>query len=280
MIVALSQHHTAGVEGFVWAVSAAAGRRPRLGPLRNGVGAGRFQHGEWASLLGRFVQDGAIEYSTMVRVRRLLEVYLHRLAEIDPEAFVDSDDQLAFYLNAYNAVAVHQVLCAYPITSIRDVRAAFLRPYAIGRRNVSLHTLHSNILRAFGDPRVHVAISPAAWGGPQLMPYSFTGAGLQAELDAALRRFLNDEKRGVHFDSGTNTIFLAPVFTWFAADFLRPYAMPALSNLVRGIGHPRALLRELRPLLPPAIGAALDNHPRILIRRLDWTLNDRALCPR
>ncbi len=275
MRVAPPRRHLPVVEGLVWVVSAAAGRRPRIGPLRDGVGAGRFQHSEWTSLLSRFVQNGTVEYSTMVRVRRLLEVYLQRLADIDPEAFVDADDQLAFYLNAYNAIAVHQVLCNYPIASIREIPGAFLRPYPVGRRNLSLHSLHSHVLRAFRDPRVHVAIAPAARGGPQLMPYAFTGAGLQAELDAALRRFLGDEQRGIRFDPATRTLFVAPMLTWFAADFLRPYAMATLSNLLPGRAGPGAVLHALRPMLPPAANAALDSGPRIRTSTLDWALNER-----
>jgi len=39
------------------------------------------------ALLARFVQDGAVDYGTMTRVRRLVEVYLQRLADADPDVF-------------------------------------------------------------------------------------------------------------------------------------------------------------------------------------------------
>lgn len=155
------------VEGSVWAAGAVAGRAPHIGPLYGGTGAGRFGHSEWSALLGRFVRNGAVEYPTFRRVQRLVSEYLRRLAQVDPETFIDADDQLALYLNAYNAIAVHQVLQHDPIRSIREIPGAFLRPYPIGRRNLSLHTLHATILRAFGDPRIHAAINPAARGaGP------------------------------------------------------------------------------------------------------------------
>ncbi len=263
------------VEGFVWATAALAGRRPRLGPLRAGVAAGRFQHSEWTALLGRFVQDGAVDYHNMVRVRRLVEVYLQRLADTDPETFIDTDDQLAFYLNAFNAIAIHQVLIAYPLATIREQPSALLRSYPVGRRNVSLHTLHGNILRAFGDPRVHLAICNTARGSAAIMPYAYTGATLQTELDAAVRRFLADEARGLRWEAATRTLVVSPILAWFGGDFARPYAMPQASNLLVGWADRRRVLQVLMPWLPPPVQAALSNDPRIKVARFDWSLNDR-----
>lgn len=257
-------------------LAAALGRRPRIGPLHGGVATGRFQHSEWSALLSRFVQDGRVDYAGMVRVRRLVEVYLSRLAEHDPETFIDADDQLAFYLNAYNAIAVHQVVLHYPVRSIQTIPGAFVRPYPIGRRNVALHTLHGGLLRAFGDPRVHLALSPAALGGAQIQPLAFTGTGLQATLDAALRRFLADPARGARYDAATETLWLSPIIRWFAGDLLEPTAMPQLGNLVRGWSRSSGLLRVLRPHMPAELAAALPPRPIIQTLPFDWRLNDRA----
>lgn len=270
------RQHIPFLEGFVWAAGALAGRRPRLGALRAGIAAGRFHQSEWSALLGRFVQDGAVDYHNMARVRRLVEVYLHRLVETDPESFIDSDDQLAFYLNAYNAIAIHQVLTAYPITTIRAQANAFLQSYPIGRRNVSLHTLHSNILRTFADPRVHLAICNTARSSPVIVPYAFTGANLQAELDNALRGFLTDEVRGIRLESGTNTLVVSPLLRWFGGDFLRPHAMPQAGNLVLGWRGVQHVLVALEPFLPPLVQQALRSNARIQIASFDWSLNDRT----
>lgn len=257
-------------------LAAALTQRPRIGPLHGGVGAGRFQHSEWNALLSRFVQDGRIDYGGMVRVRRLVEVYLSRLAEHDPETFIDADDQLAFYLNAYNAIAVHQVVLHYPVPSIRVIPGAFVRPYPIGRRNVALHTLHGGLLRAFGDPRVHIALTPAALGGAQIQPLAFTGTDLQATLDGALRRFLADPDRGARYDAVTETLWLSPIVRWFAGDLLEPAAMPRLGGLVRGWRRLPELLPVLRPYLPAALAAALPSRPTIQTLPFDWWLNDHT----
>lgn len=255
----------------IWLTAAAARRRPRIGPLRDGAGAGRFQHSEWSALLGRFVRDGRVEYDQLLRVRRLVEAYLSRLAEIDPETFIDADDQLACYLNAYNAIAIHQVLRHYPISSIRAIPQAFARPYPIGRRNESLHTLHGGVLRAFGDPRIHVAICAAAMGSPT--PAAFTGADLQRALDGALRRFLADPERGARYEAATNTVYLSAIFRVFGGDFLRPDLMPRLRGLIVGWSRPRALLAALQPYVPPPIAAALPARPTLAFLPFRWELN-------
>ncbi|WP_025745657.1 DUF547 domain-containing protein [Kallotenue papyrolyticum] len=263
-------------EASVWLSSAALRRRPlRVAPLRQGVGAGRVQHGEWQALLLRFVRDGVVDYVTLRRVRRLLEAYLERLAEHDPERFADADDQLAFYLNAYNAIAVYQIVIHPGARSLREVPGAFTRSFAVGRRNLSLHALHGGVLRAFGDPRVHVAIVPAARGAAPLQAQAFTGASLQAELDAALRRLLADPRRGARYDAARNTLWLSPIFGWFAGDFLYPQAMPGLRGLLAGWRHPQRVVSVLQPYLPPEIIAALAQHPTVRFLAFDWSLNDR-----
>lgn len=273
----ISPFHTSSqplVDLSAW-LSATVAPRPRIGPLHGGVGAGRLQHSEWSALLGLFVANGLVDYGRMSRVRRLVEVYLHQLAEHDPDSFIDADDQLAFYLNAYNAIAVHQVLLHYPVPSIRAIPGAFLRPYPIGRRNVGLHTLHGGLLRGFRDPRIHVALSPAMRGAPVLQPQAFTGAQLQAELDAALRRFLAEPERGLRYDDATETLWLSPIIRWFGGDLLRPTAMPQLGGLVRGWVRLPEVLTTLRPYLPAELAARLPERPRLRVLTLDWRLNDR-----
>lgn len=256
-------------------MAAAAGRRPRIGPLRNGAGAGRFQHGEWTALLSRFVTDGTIDYGTMSRVRRLLEVYLQRLAGADPETFADADDQLAFYLNAYNAVAVHQVLLHYPVGSIREIPGALTRPYPIGRQNVSLYTLHANVLRAFGDPRIHAAINIATRGSGPIQPQAFSGSGLQQELDAAMQRLLNDPAHGARLEVRTKRIYISSIFRLFGGDFLQPHTMPSPVGIAVGWPRRAALAQTLAGYLPSELAIAVrQNQLDVQFLSYDWALND------
>lgn len=260
------------LNGLIWFTSATAGRRPRLAPLRAGAGAGRMEHGEWQALLTRFVQHGRVDYRNMVRVRRLVEVYLSRLAHEHPDAFADADDQLALYLNAFNAIAIHQVLLHYPLRSLHDVRGALRRVYPIGRRNVSLLTLHATTLRAYGDPRVHAAINLAALGSAPLQPVAFTGQGLQTQLDTAMYDLLSHTR----YDAATNTLYLPALLRWFGGDFVQPIAMPGPRGLVSGQLRPAAILAAIRRYLPPGIASSLPNAPRLRFEPFDWQLNEQT----
>ncbi|MCK5639202.1 MAG: DUF547 domain-containing protein, partial [Gammaproteobacteria bacterium] len=67
-------------------------------------------------------------------------------------------EQLSYYINAYNIMAIKMVLDHWPLESIKDA-GNFFRPVwkqTIGKINgksVSLHEIEHEILRPMGDPR-------------------------------------------------------------------------------------------------------------------------------
>lgn len=269
---------TALVEPFAWLGATTWAPGPRIARLQDGIGAGRVLHSEWGALLARFVDaEGQVEYRTLARVQRLFATYVERLATTDPDAFADSADQLAFFLNAYNALALFQAVQRYPVPSLRAVPYAFLRPYPVGQRNVSLIQLHGTFVRAFGDPRVHAALFPAARGGPVLSTEPFVGTQLHEQLDAATRRLLADQQRGARYDGATNTLFVAAPLVRWAGDWVYPHLMPRLPGVLAGRIQPRHFLNALAPFLPPALATiANTNHPTVRSLPFDWTLNDQA----
>ena len=122
------------------------------------------------------------------------------------------------------------MLLHYPIASFRDIPAAFARPYPVGRENLSLHELLHARIRAFGDPRVHAAIVPAAVSAPKLRAY--TGPGLQSELDRQMCDFLGGV---VHSPRAGQPLVVFPrIVRWFAGDFPAPARMPCVHMLGRG----------------------------------------------
>lgn len=259
------------------------GRRPRRGVLRDGAGAGRWQHEDWNALLRRFVHNGEVDYHTFSRVRRILEIYLDRVADARPDTWVDADEQVAFYLNAYNAIAVHLVIARISVASLRDVPAAFARPYPVGQRNVSLGELQHSILRAYGDPRVHLALAPAARGGPSLQSWAFSGRELQAQLETITQQFLADEQRGARYDAATHTLFLSPILRRWAGDWIDPTRMPSPTPLLHGWLQPTAMLPKLLPYLPPTLQTTLraaPQPPRLQWITYDWRLNGPVVSER
>jgi hypothetical protein len=275
------EHHRAAwwralLEPIAWLGATTWGRTPRIARLHDGVGAGRYLHSEWGALLERFVAGGLVEYRTLTRVQRLFEAYLEGLADTDPEGFADADDQLAFYLNAYNALAIYQVVQHYPVRSIREIPDAFLRVYPVGQRNLSLTMLHGVVVRVFGDGRVHAALCPAARGAPLLQSEPYVGPQLQTQLDTALCSLLADPQRGARYDRGTNTLWLAAVLHRWGGDLVYPHLMPSARSLLLGRLQPQRLLDALLPYMPPELAAAVQTEqPTVRPLPFDWTLNEQ-----
>ena len=75
----------------------------------------------WDELLQRYVDDlGRVNYRRWkAEGADVLRVWLESLADVDLADFTDADARLALWLNAYNAIAISQVLEVYPIASIR-----------------------------------------------------------------------------------------------------------------------------------------------------------------
>jgi len=233
-----------------------------------------FQAYDWEALVTRFALGGGVDYATFVRVRRLLHLHLDRLSEARPAHFGSDDERVAFYLNAYNAIVVYQVLLRYPVRTIRDIPTAFARPFPVGHENLSLHGLRAR-LRGFGDPRVHAALVPAAASAPRLRVY--TAAGLQGELEAQMREFLADRRIGLRPMPDGKGVILNPIFRTYAGDFITPEAMPGVAHLLRAYTSPCGVLRALRPYAPPELQPLMERpEARVAFLTYDWDLNDTA----
>jgi hypothetical protein len=253
-------------------VALAAGRPPRMAPPGAPTGPGRFRHHDWSAFVLRFAGAEGVDYRTFARVQRLLREYLSRLSDVDPDEFDFADEQLAFYLNAYNALAVFQVLRHYPVVSPRDVPAAFTRPFPVGRENLSLHELLHAKIRAFGDPRVHAAVAPAAASAPRLRAY--TAENLQTELDEQMRSLLADPRRGLRLLADRNSVALSATIVDYAGDFAAAGGAPTLRSTLRGRLQPGSALPYLRRFLPEQTAAAIHGTPRIERLPYDWRLNE------
>ncbi len=227
---------------------------------------------EWEPLVMRFARENGVDYATFGRVRRIFEAHLDRLSDARPAEWDDPDAQLAFYINAYNAIAIHQVLLHYPVDSIRDIGTAFARPYPVGPENLTLYQLLHGKIRAFGDPRIHAAVVSATRGGPSLRTY--TTAGLQQELDEQLRMYLQ-RTATANVQGQTIYVTLPKVVRWYAQDFMAPGYKPKSSRFLHAHFEPATVLPYLIPYLPPDIRASLHGRePRLRFRTYDWSLNN------
>lgn len=182
-------------------------------------------HDIWTQLLVEFVKDGQVNYQGFKTKENLLDEYLHFLDSSDPSS-MSRQDQLAFYINGYNAYTVKLILKNFkkdtPPSSIKKIGGLFSGPWSIrfaglGGKKYTLDNIEHDILRpTFKEPRIHFAVNCASKGCPPLLAEAYVGEKLEEQLSEVTKAFLSDETR--NYLTG-NTLYVSKIFSWFKEDF-------------------------------------------------------------
>ncbi|HJZ87255.1 MAG TPA: DUF547 domain-containing protein [Polyangia bacterium] len=189
-------------------------------------------HGALGALLARYVASGQVDYAAWKRAGEgELSAYLRGLEAIRPDCYAQfsQKEQLAFWVNSYNAYTIKLMLEHYPVKSIRSIgllplaafRKTFIPLRALGERDLSLDDIENQVLRKqFHEPRIHFAINCASKSCPALSEKPYRAAELEAQLDLAARTFLHDRSKN-RYDPAARTLYLSSIFKWFADDFVK-----------------------------------------------------------
>lgn len=216
---------------------------------------GTFPHEILDGVLSAHVRDGRVDYRAIQADRAAIDTYVAHLAAVspssDPALFPTTDHQLAYWINAYNALAITAVIDRPGLGTVVDDKVDFFYStrYLLGGEKVSLYRLENGIVRpTFRDPRVHFALNCQSGGCPVLPSRAFPADGLDAFLEAETRTFCtNPEKVRVE----GNVVHASQIFEWYADDF-------------ESAGGALGFLRKYRTDIPE--GATLTYIP------YDWTL--------
>jgi hypothetical protein len=131
------------------------------------------------------------------------------------------NEQLALYINAYNAWILHEALAKYPTKSVKDPLFTFFLAARIkvAGEQMSFNRLEKDIIRAkFGEPRVHFALNCASHSCPPLNRQAFRGDELDQQFEKLAMAFVNSEK-GVRYSPDKRTAELSKIFDWYKDDF-------------------------------------------------------------
>jgi hypothetical protein len=170
---------------------------------------------DYARLLAKYVIPSGVRYKDWKHNSSDVEM-LQTVVEAIGKS---KRDDLAFYLNAYNAWILHEVLASYPIRSIKDpVFMFFLSDrIVVGGVKMSFNHLEKDIIREkFSDPRVHFALNCASKSCPTLAAQIYVNAKIEQQLDRQTRLFI-DSAKGVRVSEKGAEI--SQIFDWYKADF-------------------------------------------------------------
>ena len=169
------------------------------------------------AVLAARARNGGFDYLGMTaQDRKRHAAYVANLTEA-PVAQMTPDEKKAFYINAYNALAI-QTLLDKPGKKIVDIDGAFkAKKYRVGGDMLTLDEIE-NKLRETGDPRIHFGIVCASKSCPPLASKAFTAANVDAALDRLGREFVNDPSKNA-IDRSSGKVALSKIFFWNRKEF-------------------------------------------------------------
>lgn len=183
-------------------------------------------HDIFDQLLKKHVNSkGSVNYAALKKDSIILNSYLKNVSDNPPTASWAQTDQLAYWINVYNAFTLSLVAKNYPVKSIKDIRPGIsfinsvwdIKFIKIGNNTYDLNNIEHSILRKkFNEPRIHFAINCASYSCPRLRNEAYTAAKLDQQLTEAAKEFLADTTKN---EIKPDKIDISKIFDWFTADF-------------------------------------------------------------
>ncbi len=198
---------------------------------------GQTNNGKQTNNAGTTNQNTTIDYSPY---NGLLASYVDNAGQVDyislkandSQALVDfvkdigdtnlgdfsDDEKLAFYINAYNAIVLNQVVEAFPIDSVMDISGFFdTQTHKVAGEIITLDALENEIIRpTFDEPRVHFSLVCAAKSCPPLQKKAYRAEDLDATLSRVTTSFIVSQTSIVG-----KVVTTSKIFDWFGEDFVK-----------------------------------------------------------
>jgi hypothetical protein len=186
-------------------------------------------HEKWDALVKKHVgTDGFVHYKGFIQDSAALNSYLRLLESAHPnDKNWSREQQMAYWINAYNAYTVQLIVRNYPVESIKDIKRGLafvnsvwdIKFIKIQGYTYDLNNIEHNILRpVYKDARIHAAVNCASFSCPKLLNQAYTAENLESQLDASMRNFVNDPVRNrISADKAE----ISEIFKWFKGDFVR-----------------------------------------------------------
>lgn len=189
------------------------------------------KHILFSNILNKYVNNGKVNYKGMLS-EKSLDNYLAQLNSTNPETIKNSNDKLAFWINAYNAYTLKIIIDNYPLESINDLHSGGLilgtvfsttiwdKDFVfINSDSTTLNSIEHEIIRKeFKDPRAHFALVCASISCPPLRNEAYEGYKLDNQLTDQGMIFINDTTKN-KFDFTNKAVSISKIFDWFEEDF-------------------------------------------------------------
>jgi len=180
-------------------------------------------HSVFNNLLQKYIHHERVDYVAIIKHDGLaLGAYLKQMSVVKVDRLT-RNQQLAYYINLYNATMIHAVTQRYKLgysPADDDFKVFKDKLVKLESGAVSLNDLEHKIIRpTFKDPRIHVALVCGAVSCPPLLNEAYNAATVDAVLEKKMAHWLNNEPSRNRLDLKNHKLYLSQIFNWYADDF-------------------------------------------------------------
>lgn len=188
----------------------------------------KISHQAFDTLLKKYVSaSGKVNYKAFKEDSASLNGYLKLLTNNPPAKTWTQEEQVAYWINAYNAFTIKLIIKYYPLKSIKDIGSSIQLPFVntpwdikfirIGNEIMDLNHIEHGILRKeFEEPRIHMALVCASKSCPALLNEAYFPEKFEQQLIRQTKAFLSDSFRN---QISAEKPRLSMIFNWYGADF-------------------------------------------------------------
>ena len=257
----------------------------RVDPSAQTSGATEALHRPLDQILDLNVRDGLVYYRALRADRGRLDRYGASL-NVAPDVYQrwSREQQMAFWVNAYNAFVLQTIVDNYPIkgssksypgNSIRQIPGAFeqIKHRAAGR-SLTLDEIEKTVLPEFKEPRLYLALGRGAIGSGRLRSEAYAADRLKQQLDDLQQEFVSEQAM-LKVDRAANVVSVTAILSWRSAEFVAAYDPGATGPMAQRSPIERAIVAFVTPRLLPLEKEFLQkNEFKVTYHPFDWRLND------
>jgi hypothetical protein len=199
--------------------------------INNPLSSVTIDHSDWQAFLDKRVQTNEeninlVDYNHLTDADyALLQQYNEKMSKIDIAQY-NRNEQLAFWINLYNALTVQVISDYYPIGSIEEINISpglfSIGPWGkklvtINNIPLSLDEIQNRIIRPiWNDQRALYAVNNGSIGAANLSKQAYRGSTINEALNEAAFGYINS-LRGVQVIEGV--LIVSKIYDWYNEDF-------------------------------------------------------------
>ena len=181
-----------------------------------------FDHSTFDKLLKKYVNGTGMVNYTAFQNNAEFKNYLAAISSADVDN-LSINDKLAFYLNAYNATVIKNVLDHWPINSPLEVDGLFNKiEHNIAGTEMTLDELEHKYTLTIEPVLSHFGLVCAAKSCPKLITKAYDGKDVITQLNDNAKVYLNDVNNN-RLDREKSILYLSEIFKWFPEAFDEKY---------------------------------------------------------